>query len=76
MQQDGTTPLYIAAQEGHKDWVLALLQAGAAVDTQTEVRVDLLSLMLRALALLLSLSPLTLFLGFILSIHAYVGSSL
>jgi hypothetical protein len=41
---------------GHTDTVLALLQAGATVDAKDEVRGALLSLMSRALALLLSLS--------------------
>ena len=76
MQQDGATPLMIAAQEGHHESITLLLQGGAAVDAKTEVRGALLSLMSRALALLLSLSSLALFLGFISSIHAYVGSRL
>ena len=43
MQQSGATSLFIAAQNGHKDTVLALLQAGAAVDAKKEVRGALLS---------------------------------
>ena len=42
VRQDGATPLFISAQTGHKDTVLALLQAGAAVDAKTEVRGALL----------------------------------
>ena len=76
MQQDGWSPLMIAAQNGHTESITALLQGGAAVDAKLEVRGALLSLMSRALALLLSLSSLALFLGFISSIHAYVGSRL
>ena len=76
MQQDGATPLYVAAQKGHTESITALLQARAAVDARFKVRGALLSLMSRALALLLSLSSLALFLGFICSIHAYVGSRL
>ena len=76
MQQDGATPLYIAAQEGHTESITLLLQVRAAVDAKTEVRGALFSLMSRALALLLSLSSLALFLGFISSIHSYVGSRL
>ena len=76
MQQDGATPLYVAAWKGHTESITLLLQARAAVDAKAEVRGALLSLMSRALALLLSLSSLALFLGFISSIHAYVGSRL
>ena len=76
MQQNGWSPLMIAAFNGHTESITALLQGGAAVDAKTEVRGALLSLMSRALALLLSLSSLALFLGFISSIHAYVGSRL
>ena len=76
MQQNGTTPLYAAAYFGHTESITLLLQARAAVDAKREVRGALLSLMSRALALLLSLSSLALFLGFISSIHAYVGSRL
>jgi hypothetical protein len=43
MRQTGATPLYIAAQKGHTDTVLALLQAGATVDAKTKVRGALLS---------------------------------
>ena len=43
VRQDGATPLFISAQTGHKDTVLALLQAGAAVDAKEEVRGALLS---------------------------------
>ena len=76
LQQDEATPLWTSAFNGHTNTVLALLQAGAAVDAKTEVRVALLSFMSRALALLLSLSSVALFLGFISSIHAYVGNRL
>ena len=61
----GATPLYVSARNGHTNTVLALLQAGAAVDAKNKVRGALRSLMLRALALLLSLSSLALFSGFI-----------
>ena len=63
--KSGTTPLFISAQQGHTNTVLTLLQAGAAVDAKNKVRGDLRSLMLRSLALLLSLSSLALFSGFI-----------
>ncbi len=43
MQQNGATPLYIAAQEGHTESITLLLQGGAAVDAKTEVRGALLS---------------------------------
>jgi hypothetical protein len=65
LQQDETTPLYVSARNGHTNTVLALLQAGAAVDAKNKVRGVLHSLMSDALALLLSLSSLALFLGFI-----------
>ena len=65
LQQDEATPLWTSAFNGHTNTVLALLQAGAAVDAKNKVRVALRSLMSRALALLLSLSSLALFLGFI-----------
>jgi hypothetical protein len=65
LQQNEATPLYASAYQGHTNIVLALLQAGAAVDAKDKVRGDLRSLMLRSLALLLSLSSLALFLGFI-----------
>jgi hypothetical protein len=39
LQQDEWTPLHASASCGHKDATLALLQAGAAVDAKTEVRV-------------------------------------
>ena len=67
LQQDERTPLYISAMYGHTNTMLALLQAGATVDAKNVVRGALLSLMSRALALLLSLSSLALFLGFILA---------
>jgi hypothetical protein len=38
MRQDEATPLYISAQNGHTDTVLALLQAGATVDAKDEVQ--------------------------------------
>ena len=69
MQQDGWFPLMIAAQGGHTESIKALLQGGAAVDAKREVRGALLSLMSRALALLLSLSSVALFLGFISSMQ-------
>ena len=62
MRQNGATPLYVSARQGHKDTVLALLQAGATVDAKNEVRGALLALMSRALGRLLSLSSLALFL--------------
>jgi hypothetical protein len=65
MQQDGYFPLMIAAENGHKESITALLQGGAAVDAKRKVRGALFSLMSRALALLLSLSSVALFLGFI-----------
>ena len=43
MQQDGATPLYVAAQEGHTESITLLLQGGAAVDAKAKVRGDLLS---------------------------------
>jgi len=64
MQQIEATPLHIAVQNGHKDTVLALLQAGATVDAKTKVRGALLSLMSRALARLLSLLFRSFFLPF------------
>jgi hypothetical protein len=51
LQQHERTPLYISAFHGHTNTVLALLQAGAAVDAKNEVRGALRSLMSRALAL-------------------------
>ena len=36
--QDGTTPLYIASQEGHTSVVSLLLDKGAAVDLPNKVR--------------------------------------
>ena len=36
--QDGTTPLYIASQEGHTSLVSLLLDKGAAVDLPDNVR--------------------------------------
>ena len=64
-KENGQTPLIISAYQGHTNTVLALLQAGAAVDAKNKVRGALRSLMSRALALLLSLSSLALFSGFI-----------
>ena len=43
MRQGGATSLLIAAQNGHRGVVLALLQAGATVDAKDEVRVALVS---------------------------------
>ena len=37
--QDGFSPLYIAAQEGHNEVVAGLLGAGANVNIATKVRV-------------------------------------
>ncbi len=65
LQQNEATPLHASAWQGDTNIVLALLQAGAAVDAKNNVRGALCSLMSRALALLLSLSSLALFLGFI-----------
>jgi hypothetical protein len=73
---DINTSIHSAAYNGHTESITALLQGGAAVDAKLEVRGALLSFMSRALALLLSLSSVALFLGFISSIHAYVGSRL
>ena len=36
MQQDGATPLYIAAEKGHTESITLLLQARAAVDAKAE----------------------------------------
>ena len=43
MRQDGYTPLYISACNGHTDTVRALLEAGATVDAKMQVRGALLS---------------------------------
>ena len=43
MQQGGWTSLLIASRNGHKDVVLALLQAGASVDAKDSVRGALVS---------------------------------
>jgi hypothetical protein len=61
IQQTAGTPLSVAARKGQTDLVLALLQAGATVDTKCRVRDDLLSLMSRTLAVFLSLSSFALF---------------
>ena len=37
--QTGATPLYIACQNGHKDVAVALIGAGANVDSATSVRI-------------------------------------
>ena len=37
--QDGTTPLFLASQEGHKDIVEVLLNHGAEVDLPNKVSV-------------------------------------
>ena len=37
LYQTGVSPLYIAAQNGHKELAELLLKDGAAVDLQTEV---------------------------------------
>ena len=42
LQQNEATPLYASAYQGHTNIVLALLQAGAAVDAKDEVRGALL----------------------------------
>ena len=36
--QDGSTPLYVAAQNGHTEVVAALVAAGASIDLANEVR--------------------------------------
>jgi hypothetical protein len=74
-QNENTTDM-IAEEVVALESITALLQGGAAVDAKLEVRGALLSFMSRALALLLSFSSVALFLGFISSIHAYVGSRL
>ena len=38
--QEGYTPLHNASQEGHDGIVEILLQAGASVDLQTKVSID------------------------------------
>ena len=38
--QEGYTPLHNASQEGHDGIVVKLLQAGASVDLQTKVSID------------------------------------
>ena len=43
MRQNGRTPLYISAMNGHTDTVRVLLEAGATVDAKIEVRGALLS---------------------------------
>ncbi len=43
MQQDGTTPLFVAAYFGHTESITLLLQARAAVDAKGVVRGALLS---------------------------------
>ena len=57
MQQDGATPLYVAAQNGHTESITLLLQARAAVDAKGVVRGALLS-WCRARSLSCCLSPL------------------
>jgi hypothetical protein len=49
MQQNEWTVLHNAAWKGHKETVLALLQAGADVHAKTKVRGGLLSVMSRGL---------------------------
>ena len=72
MQQIEATPLHIAVQNGHKDTVLALLQAGATVDAKGPVRgAALLSLMSRALARLLPLSSFALFFSLSFFVHLF-----
>ena len=58
LQQLERTPLFMSARNGHTNTVLALLQAGAAVDATNIVRVALRSLMSRARSLSCCLSPL------------------
>ena len=55
MQQDESTALHNAAWEGHKETVLALLQAGADVHAKDEVRGGLVSVMFGGLFLCVSL---------------------
>ena len=38
LSQDGWTPLHVACQEGHVQVAELLLQAGASVEQETEVR--------------------------------------
>jgi len=38
LSQDGWTPLHVACQEGHAQVAELLLQAGASVEQETEVR--------------------------------------
>jgi hypothetical protein len=40
LPQEGRTPLYIAAQNEHKEVVEILLEAGATVDVADKVRLD------------------------------------
>jgi hypothetical protein len=61
MQQDESTALHNAAREGHKETVLALLQAGADVHAKDKVRGGLLSVMSRRLASFVTLSTFVLF---------------
>ncbi len=55
MKQDGTTPLFAAAENGHQESITALLQGGAAVDAKLEVRDALLLMVARARSLAVSL---------------------
>jgi ankyrin repeat protein len=43
MRQEERTALFQSAMNGHKDTVLALLQAGATVDAKNKVRGALLT---------------------------------
>ena len=40
LSQDGTTPLFIASQEGHSDIVTILIRSGANINIPHEVNVS------------------------------------